>query len=431
MKLLDKLGDAARYLRQLERLHIRVAGTRRLWDLQQDGVPFADLTSDKRKLAKLLARSVRDSSFRTTPAPRYRARLDKDRELYRFSLFDIIVHAVTAEVLDEAIAARLSPRLFSFRVGRSSWQAVRDLALFARRHRQARPDPRTRGLYVLRADVRRFCESVPLGEQAPLWPLLAEVLGEDAPLIRSLLRPIVLDAEGHPASPIVGLPFGSPITNVILNLYLSPIDDALGAVPGGFYARFGDDLVFAHDDPTRTREALVEVQRQVEQRGLTLSMHKLRCVYFNGAGRASIDFGGARTIQFLGCEVAFDGTIRLPRDKWRELLHELRARIRRTYALSRDAQEAARIAVLCRVVNEALDPLSPLAQRHAQILAQLVTDRHQLAELDHDVALTMAETVSGVRGPRAFRRVSWGSLRESGLQSQVKLRNRGRNVTAR
>lgn len=431
MKLLDKLGDPARYHRQLERLHLRVAGTRRLWELQQDGVPLAELLNDKRKLAKLLARSVRDGNFRCTPAPRYRARIDKDRELLRYSLFDVLVHGVAAEVLDEAIAARLSPRLYSFRAGRSSWQAVRDLALFTRRHVQARPDPRTRGLYVLRADVRRFCESVPLAEHAPLWPLLADVLGEDQPMMRALLRPIVLDADGQTSMPLVGLAFGSPITNVILNLYLSPIDETLAAVPDAFYARFGDDLVFAHEDPARTRWALDEVRRCVQALGLTLSPHKLRSLYFNGAGRAATDFGGTRTIRFLGSEVAFDGTIRLPRDKWREVLLELRARIRRTYDLSRTADEDARIALLSRVVNEVLDPLSPLSQRHAPTLAQLVTDRRQLAELDHQVALALAETISGVRGPRAFRRVSWRRLRASGLQSQVVQRNRGRGLSER
>ncbi|HUS33114.1 MAG TPA: reverse transcriptase domain-containing protein [Kofleriaceae bacterium] len=426
MKLLDKLGEPSRYLRQLERLYARVAETRRVFELQQDGVPLSDLVNDKGKLAKLLARAVRDGSFRSTPAPRYFARLDKDRELVRFSLFDVLVHAVAAEILDEAIATRLSPRLFSFRAGRSSWQAVRDLALFTRRHRRARPDPRTRGFYVLRADVRRFCESVPLADHAPLWPLLAEVLGEDLPLMRSLLRPTVLDADEQPASPIVGLPFGSPITNVILNLYLSSIDETLAAVPGGFYARFGDDLIFAHDDAAKTTWALDEVRGRIEKLGLTLSPHKVRSLYFNGAGRSSTSFAGSKAIAFLGCEVTFDGTIRLPRDKWRELLLDVRARIRRTHAISRDAGEAARLDVLCRVVNEALDPLSPLAQRYAPLLAQLVTDRHQLAELDHHVALALAETLSGMRGPRAFRRVSWSRLRASGLQSRIAQRNSGR-----
>jgi hypothetical protein len=431
MKLLSALGDPSRYQRQLERLHARVMGTGRLWELHQDGVPFAELLHDKNKLARLLARSVRDGSFRTTPARRYIAHIDKKRELYRFSLFDLLVHSVAAEVLDEAIATRLSPRLYSFRAGRSSWQAVQDLALFTRRHAQARPDPRTRGLYVLRADVRRFCESVPLAEHAPLWPLLAEVLGEDLPLMRSLLRPIALDADQQTTMPIVGLPFGSPITNVILNLYLSPIDEILAEAPGGFYARFGDDLVFAHEDAAKVQWALDEVRTRVEKRGLTLSAHKLRSLYFNGAGRSAPEFAGTRTIQFLGLEVAFDGTIRLPRDKWREVLLELRARIRRTYALATGASEDARIAAQCRVANEALDPRSLLSQHHALTLAQLITDRHQLAELDHYVALAIAETISGVQGVRAFRRVSRRHLRASGLQSQVVLRNRGRDARER
>ena len=42
MNAVDELGDAARYERQLERMHLRYAGTRRFYELVHDGASLAD-----------------------------------------------------------------------------------------------------------------------------------------------------------------------------------------------------------------------------------------------------------------------------------------------------------------------------------------------------------------------------------------------------
>ena len=435
MTFSDELGDPTRYRRQLDRLHLRYADTRRLYEIAHDDVALADLVHDKARLAKLIARAVRDGSYHPTPARRYRAKVDKERELCRFALCDFVVHGVVAEVLDEAIAARLSPRLYSFRRGRSSWQALADFAAFVRRHRAERPDPRTRGLYVLRADVRRFCESVPLDAGAPLWRLLREALGLAAEtpawrLVEAVVRPELYDEPDAPLQQIVGMPFGSPVTNVVLNLYLGAVDAALDAVPGAFYARFGDDLVFAHAEAARVAAAYADVERLVRERGLSLSAHKVKRLFFNGAGRPSAEWPdavGAQELSLLGAEVRFDGTQALPRDKWRALVADVRRRVGRAAALARALPHDERAAALCHVANEALDPESPLAHPLAAIVALRVTSRAQLGELDRHVAVAVAEAVTGVRGARAFRRLPWRVLRERhGLRSVVAMRNRGR-----
>ena len=435
MNVVEKLGDAARYERELERMHLRYAGTRRLYELVHDGASLADLVHDKRKVARLIARAVREGSYAMTPAVRYRAILDRERELCRFALCDFVVHAVVAEVLDEAIAARLSPRLYSFRRGRSNWQALRDFARFVRAHRRALRDPRARGLYVLRADVRRFCESMPLAGGSPLWPLLRQVLALDGgrgaaawALVESVVRPTLLDGDAAPSVPIVGMPFGSPVTNVVLNLYLGEIDAALDRVPGAFYARFGDDLIFAHVAPDEVRRAEAAVQERVAARGLSMSAHKLKRLYFNGAARPSAawpEAEGTARVTLLGAEVRFDGTLALPGDKWRALVRDVRARIAGAAALTRGAPRDDRAAALCAVANEALAEGSPMALPHADLMMHVVTSREQLAELDRHVALAVAEALTGRRGPRAFRDVSWAELRERhGLESLVARRNR-------
>ncbi len=46
----------------------------------------------------------------------------------------------------------------------------------------------------------------------------------------------------------MGLPTGSPLCCPIFNLYLSDLDHLISAYEEGFYARYGDDLLFATPD---------------------------------------------------------------------------------------------------------------------------------------------------------------------------------------
>jgi hypothetical protein len=81
-------------------------------------------------------------------------------------------------------------------------------------------------------------------------------------------------------------------------------------------------------------------------------------------------------------------------------------------------------ATLCAVANAALDPRSPFAHTHTMRLRSLVTSRDQLAELDYFIERTIAEALTGRRGPQAFRHVPRRRLREEWkLESMVRLRN--------
>lgn len=58
------------------------------------------------------------------------------------------------------------------------------------------------------------------------------------------------------------------------------------------------------------------------------------------------------------------------------------------------------------------------------MLRHVVTDRDQLAQLDHRIAQIVASAVTGRPGPRAFREVPYRTLREDwGLRSLVATRN--------
>jgi hypothetical protein len=432
MEWIAELSKPRRYDRQFDRLHAKYFARRRLHTLTQGGVTFAELFFEKRSLASMLAREVKAGTYTFSAARVREVMLDRPRNLFYLEALDFIVAGVVAELLTEAIEPLLSPSLYSYRQGLSSWQAVRRFARWTRDHRAAHPDPKTRGVYVFRADVQGYADSIALGARSRLWPMLRDALGT-APtgahwgILEKMVRPEILHDDGSRSVRCRGLPLGSPVTTPLLNLYLHELDRKLDGLNGGFYARFGDDLLFAHADPAAAKMAIGIIHEFLEKHDLQLHAEKQRLLFFNGAGHPSVawpETRGTRAVAFLGCEIRFDGTVALPRDKWRIVLNDLAARIGRMKRLLRGAPLAECGAALCSVVNESLDPRSLFANRHAMRLRSLVTSREQLAELDYLVARMIVEAVTGRRGVRAFREISRRRLYEEWkLASMVALRN--------
>jgi hypothetical protein len=435
--LLEDLADVGRIHAQILKLASRARG-RRVAALAQDGVAFASLVAERDHVAPLLAAALADGSFRPSPVRVTRAVLaGRARDVARLAALDHVAHAAVAEVLAARIEPTLSPALWSYRRGRSAWQALRWLARVAREHRRARPDVRTRGLFVLRADVKSYTDSIPLGDGSPLWTMLTDASGVRAgergwDMLRALLRARVRDDAGGETERTRGLLFGAPTTTVVANLYLRSLDAELGAprpLELGGYARFGDDVAVVSPDPDMVRAAALAAPRVLAALGLELNAAKVRVLAWNGAARphaAWPEAHAASGLDFLGAEVRFDGTIRLPTRKWRRALRDVRGRILRTAAQLPDVAAPERARALAAIVGDALAPSSEVAVDTGPMLAGLVDDRAQLEELDHLLALWIAEAATGERGPRAFRAMSPRWLREEGgLASRVVLKNRG------
>lgn len=431
MSFAKRVADRARIERQLDRLASRADG-RRLESLVHEGVRFSQILDERERVALLLSRALADASYRPGVARAARAFLGgKPREIARVGALDLVAHAVVGEVLAESLEPALSKNLWSYRAGRSSWQALRAVARYAREHRRSHDDPRTRGLYVLRADVKSYTDEIPTDDEAPLWKELTETLALDArsaEMVRALVRPEVVNDDGTPLRRPRGVLFGLPTTTAIANLYLMPLDRELEGL-GGMYARFGDDVLFASSDADLVRDALGRLERILAERGLAPNRKKLRVLYWNGAARPSLRWPEALptvAVPFLGGALQFDGTIALPTEKWRAMLHDLRRRIQRTAklgSLDESVTPERMSRLLGSVVNDAFDLGSDLALPQAQLVSDLVSDRHQLGQLDRLVALWIAEAVTGAHGPRAFRTLPPRLLRAAGLASRVTERN--------
>ena len=434
LQFASDVADPARIHKQIDLLTARADG-RRLDALAQDGVSFAQLLLDRERFVTLLSRALSDASYRPGSARIVRAFIvGKWREMARLGVLDLLVHAVLSDVLTERLEPILSPRVYSYRSKRSPWHALRLLAKVASDHRKSHPDPRTRGLYVLRSDVHSYAPTIPLDASSQMWPELRAVCGLDADsphwsMVRALVTQELLDDDEKPRSRERGVLFGAPSSNALMNMYLMPLDVALAEL-GGASARFGDDVLFAHADPSVVREARRTLERILEARGLVVNPDKMRVLYWNGAARPSEVWPEAQPVSavtFLGASIGFDGVLSLSKAKWRALLRDLRARIVRTGRLLDEDDPEARARILAAMVVEAFDLRSETGLPHKQMATDLVSDRRQLAQLDYWLALWIAEVATGTRGVRAFRTISPQWLRsEAGLTSRVVARNRGR-----
>lgn len=436
--LKTQLAEPWRYRRQIERLREKRAN--RLHEPVQEGVSLSSILMDIDHFSRVMARCVSMGEYQVGEAQSRMVRIGtKERELFAFSLTDLIVHGVIAELILERMRDDFSPNLFSYLPGKNWWKAVSAFARFIRIHRKSIPNPMHRGLYVLRRDIRKYTDTIPVDDSSPLWPQLAGILGLEFPvaeapqknlwkLIQDVIRPSVrVSGTGTALKRDRGVPTGSPISTTLFNVYLHPVDRKLETIAGGYYARYADDLIFAHPDARVAHEASEILDSELQSLRLSVNATKGLSLFFNGAGRSSPDqeWQGTNRIPFLGCSVDFSGTIALSDEKCHDLMTDLKSRSRAILKHTGDRCRTGQINLVCATVNEALEPTSINPHKVAILLRNAVTDRNQLADLDYRVALMIAELLSGHRGPRAFRHVSIERLRtRHGLLSLLHQRNR-------
>jgi hypothetical protein len=426
-----QLANRRRYERQIERLHQRYLMTSRLYELRQSEVSLATIVMNRGKVARLLAKEVADGTYRLEPGElkTIRAR-HKTREVFACRITDLIVHGLVADIVAEATAPQLSSRVFSYRKGLSWLTPVAELAAFIRAERRRHADPKRRGVYVLRRDVDSYTDSIPTGPASPLWPMLESALGSPLhPLVEQVIRVEMKVPGGGIACRTAGLPMGQPIASTVANLYLGPMDAAFEAVPGGFYARYGDDFLFAHPDAEQAQEAARISDEQLAGLGLTVNEKKRRTLYLTPPGRPSPDWpeaAGSSGVPFLGTRISADGTIGLDEKKVRGLLRELERRAATTVRTLNGADRERAGRAVCSVVNRALDPRSALTQQSSSIaLRRVVTDRKQLEQLDYWIARAVVRALTGRRDAGAFREIPYRKLRRDWeLVSLVAARNR-------
>jgi len=386
------------------------------------------------KISRLIAREIMNGTYRFSPARRHIIRWrEKERDIYLLSTTDLIVHGAVATLLAGRLEPILPDSVYSYRADRDRLQALHEFAKYVRDHSRGRPK-KEQGLFVLRGDVKSYTDSIPVDEESPLWPKIFGLIGDDPKrkkydaLLRRCIRVTVFGLGDAECSMMKGVATGSPMSTVCANLYLLELDRELSGL-GGFYARYGDDILFAHEDEKVTRLAETRADAILAELHLSMNAKKKKIFYFNGAGRAAGGYPGKHQVEFLGSIVDFKGFVSLGKDSHRMFIRAVRRSLRR---LGPKGGIAERGQAACRIVRAFLSASGDEAVPERQLVMRAVTDRNQLKVLDYEIALAVAEVVTGKKGTRAFRDAPYRKMRNVWrLPSITLLRNRARKRKSR
>jgi group II intron reverse transcriptase/maturase len=225
-----------------------------------DGVTIATFERDlERNLAELAA-ALRDDEYR--PGRLRRAVIAKGdgrtRRLAIPGIRDRVAQTAALIVIAPQLDPRLSAASFAYRPGRGVADAIAAVkAAFA-----------TGRVWTLDADVTRYFDRVPhrrLLEELSIWLDDEALVGLFALWLKSFSR------FGR------GIAQGSPISPLLANLFLHPLD-RLAAAAGCTMIRYADDFVVLARSERELRKAESEIAMVLKRRGLALNALKTRFV---------------------------------------------------------------------------------------------------------------------------------------------------------
>ncbi len=436
MKFLKQLDKKDIYLYELSKLEEKYTGAEKLYFLREVGVTLSSLLRNKEIVAKKIAKTVADEEYQLSTASVKTITVNnKEREIYSFELTDYLIHAAVSNVLVQMISPKLQKNLFSYRKTYSIWKALGSCSLHIREYYKKNKRNKDRGLYVLCLDVKSYTNSIFVGEPSPLWGMLRDLFEscDEQPspymweLIKKVIRVEVKTRTTH-YTKNVGIATGSPISTFLFNFYLMNLDDKLSKDGSGFYARYGDDIIYIDTDPNKVEEVLKTINETLCVLKLNVHPDKTEKYFLNVAGRKSGKLEGEKgttEISYLGCKVNFHGTVSLNSKKVSKLLRELKNRVKRSLQQidSKDMDERGQI--LCSIINKGMDPKSSLKLPYVDYLKLIINDRVQLKHLDYFIALIIAQGLAGVKTVKAFRKVPYKKMRQEWkLQSLVFGRNK-------
>jgi len=426
MKFQKLLSQHSRYFHEFEKLHQKHLYGGRLYTIKQNGISLANFCFDQKKVAKLLSKAIAREKYELEPAEKriiYTGQYkDKKRIVYSVTITDMVVHGVIAGIINEVMDPLLSSRLFSFRKG-ITWQTpITQFASYIKSH--GKTDLKSKGIYVIRGDVESYGDNIPLGKHSRIWQLIKDVFksqetdlitGYQWSLIEKVSRIEVEGEKGDIYSLIKGVPTGLPMTTVLDNIYLMPLDKICEKIPGGFYARYGDDIIFAHPDPKVVQEADITIRNILSDFKLGVSDKKYCIYHLSLRGNTSKEWPGTINspyIPYLGCNVWGKGTISLDNQKVNRLLKDLKHRAVKTFRTLKKTSPEIAGPMICSVINRALQPKTAFSQqRSASLLRRAVTDRNQLKHIDYCIAKIVLYVITKNHSAKMFRQYSYKTIR--------------------
>lgn len=226
----------------------------------------------------LLSVQLQTKTYRLSPYNVFLVYEPKERVVMSNSYKDKVVqHALCDNVLGPRVLPSFIKDNYASQEGKGTHFGLDRLEEFMRRfYRKKGVDG-----WVLKGDIRKYFYSI---RHDVLKELVRKYV--DDPECLWLLDMIIDSTEGN-----VGIPIGNQSSQLFALLYLSPLDHFIKEKLGvKFYGRYMDDFYLIHEDREYLRYCWKEIERRVNEMGLSLNEKTAIYPLKNG-----IDFLGFHT----------------------------------------------------------------------------------------------------------------------------------------
>jgi CRISP-associated protein Cas1 len=217
-----------------------------------------------RAMAAQLASEVRDGTYEPS-SPRVLWRhAGKFRRLQVATIPDCVVQTVLLRAMEPYLAQFFAPGNYAVR-GAGALLAVNDVAVALEAAQSLKAAARQ--AHVVKADVADFFDTIP---HAGLVSLVRQHFGGRR--LNRLIRTTLRQGQSREGR---GLAQGLPLSPLLANCYLTPVDRYFLRRATVFYARYVDDiLIVVPGDAERALANLHELEQRVYRLGLRLNQAK-------------------------------------------------------------------------------------------------------------------------------------------------------------
>jgi RNA-directed DNA polymerase len=199
---------------------------------------------------------------------------------------DRVVHTATKHAIEPIFEKTFSETSFGFRPKRSNKDALRATVEALKKGK----------LYVVDADISKCFDTIP---HEPLLERVGEQISDSRlmGLLGAFLKQGVMDA-GEEWEPQEGTPQGGPLSPLLANVYLNPLD-WLMYEKGYTSIRFADDVIILCESEKESVAAMGHLKDWMRENGLSLNSEKT-CMVDMNQPKAHFEFLGYQFYRTAG-----------------------------------------------------------------------------------------------------------------------------------